>query len=194
MKLLITKRSPYARKVRVIAIEKNIPLELVDEDLQKKSPRLLEANPLGKVPTLVLDNGQTVFDSPVICRYLDEMNDKVIFIPRDPQVRLAVLKWEALADDLVTVAINLYMEKLRHPVDFHKDYTQALEQSIRSTYRHIEKNLEGLRTFNLAPVAVGSAIGYIHFRLPHLAVEGKVLNWFNEISGRPSMAQTIPVV
>ena len=60
MKLLYTKRSPYARKVRVVALEKNIPLDLIDEDLQNKSQRLLSANPLGKVPTLVLDNGITV--------------------------------------------------------------------------------------------------------------------------------------
>src|SRR5579863_871694 len=106
MKLLYTKRSPYARKVRVIALEKNIPLDLVDEDLQKKSQRLLEANPLGKVPTLILDNGSFVFDSPVICRYLDELNDKVIMVPRQDPLRLEVLKWEAFADDLVSAAIN----------------------------------------------------------------------------------------
>ncbi len=83
MKLLYTKRSPYARKVRVIALEKNIPLDLIDEDLHKKSQRLLDANPLGKVPTLVLDNGTTVFDSPVICQYLDNLHDKPIMIPRE---------------------------------------------------------------------------------------------------------------
>ena len=82
MKLLYTKRSPYARKIRVVALEKNIALDLIDEDLQKKSQRLLDANPLGKVPTLVLDNGTTVFDSPVICQYLDNLNDNIIMIPR----------------------------------------------------------------------------------------------------------------
>src|SRR5580698_6114938 len=112
MKLLYTKRSPFARKVRVIALEKNIPLELVDEDLQKKSQRLLDANPLGKVPTLVLDNGTTVFDSPVICQYLDHLNEKPVMIPRDPMQRIEVLKWEAFADDLMVAAINLYMEKI----------------------------------------------------------------------------------
>src|SRR5271170_5615535 len=111
MKLLYTKRSPYARKVKVIALEKNIPLEWVDEDLQKKSQRLLDANPLGKVPTLVLDNGTTVFDSSVICQYLDGLNEKSIMIPREIVQRIEVLKWEAFADDLMTVAINLYMEK-----------------------------------------------------------------------------------
>src|SRR5271155_3443388 len=104
MKLLYTKRSPYARKVRVIVLEQNIALDLIDEDLQKKSQRLLDANPLGKVPTLILDNGTTVFDSPVICQYLDSLNDKVIMIPREALQRIEVLKWEAFADDLMTVA------------------------------------------------------------------------------------------
>jgi glutathione S-transferase len=193
MKLLYTKRSPYARKVRVIALEKNIPLDLIDEDLQKKSQRLLDANPLGKVPTLVLDNGVTVFDSPVICQYLDGLDDKVIMIPREAALRTEVLKWEAFADDLMTAAINLYMEKIRHPQDFHKDFCTALEANIRSSYGYIEKNLSKLQEFNLAPVAVASAIGYIHFRLPHLKAQGPLLQCFEEISQRPSMAQTIPV-
>ncbi len=193
MKLLYTKRSPYARKVRVIALEKNIPLELIDEDLQKKSQRLLDANPLGKVPTLVLDNGTTIFDSPVICAYLDSLDEKQIMIPRESLARIEVLTWEAFADDLMTAAINLYMERVRHPHDFHKDFTAGLENNIKSAYTYIEKNLPKLKQFNLASIAVVSAIGYIHFRLSHLKVQGPVSQWFEEISKRPSMAQTIPV-
>src|ERR1700733_9861891 len=181
MKLLYTRRSPYARKVRVIALEKNIALDLVDEDLQKKSQRLLEANPLGKVPTLILDNGTTVFDSPVICRYLDNLNDQNVMIPRESSERIEVLKWEAFADDLMTAAINLYMEKVRHPKDFHKDFTATLESNILSAYGHIEKNLSKFQVFNLAPIAVASAIGYIHFRLPSLKVKGALSQWFEEI-------------
>ncbi len=193
MKLLYTKRSPYARKVRVIALEKNIPLDLLDEDLQKKSQRLLDANPLGKVPTLVLDNGATIFDSPVICQYLDSLSDKVVMVPREAVQRIEVLKWEAFADDLMTAAINLYMEKVRHPQDFHKDFCAAQEKNVLSAYGYIEKNLPKLKSFNLAPIAVASAIGYVHFRLPHLKVQGSLSQWFEEISKRPSMAQTIPV-
>ena len=194
MKLLYTKRSPYARKVRVILLEKNISLDLVDEDLQRKSQRLLDANPLGKVPTLVLDNGTTVFDSPVICQYLDGLDDRVIMIPCEASERIEVLKWEAFSDDLMTAAINLYMEKIRHPQDFHQDFTATLESNILSAYGYIEKNLSKMKKFNLAPIAVASAIGYIHFRLPHLKVQGALSQWFEEISKRPSMAQTIPTV
>jgi len=193
MKLLYTKRSPYARKVRVIALEKGINLELVDENLQKKSQGLLDANPLGKVPTLILNNGVAVYDSPVICQYLDGLNNKALMIPLDAVKRMEVLKWEAFADDLMTTAINLYMEKVRHPQDFHRDFTDTMEVNIRSAYRYIEMNLPKLNEFNLASIAVASAINYIHFRLPLLKVQGDVLKWFELISQRPSMAQTIPV-
>jgi glutathione S-transferase len=77
MQLLYTKRSPYARKAQIIALEKGIALTLIDEDLANKSPALLAANPLAKIPVLILDNGQTLFDSPVICEYLDSLNDTV---------------------------------------------------------------------------------------------------------------------
>jgi glutathione S-transferase len=193
MKLLFTKRSPYARKVRIVALEKDIPLELIDEDLQHKSQRLLDANPLGKVPTLILDNGLTVYDSPVICQYLDSRNDKMIMIPRQGPERIEVLKWEALADDLMTAAINAYMEKVRHPQDFHKDFVIAIEKSIYGAYASIEKRLPELGHFNLAAAAVVSAIGYVNFRLPHLQVKGKLSQWFESISQRPSIARTIPV-
>ena len=192
MKLLYTKRSPYARKARVVALEKGIQLELLDEDLQNKSPRLLEANPLGKVPTLILDNGHTIYDSPVICQYLDGINDKVIMIPKSGEARFSVLKWEALADDLMAVAINAYMEKTRHPQDFDDKFIQIQEKNIHTAYHYIEKHLIQFDSFSLAPVAVASAIGYIHFRLPHLAVQGKLAQWFKEFSKRPSMAQTEP--
>jgi len=194
MKLLYTKRSPYARKVRVIALEKGITLDLIDEDLQKKSQRLLEANPLGKVPTLILDNGVVVFDSPVICQYLDGLNDKAPMIPREAIERIEVLKWEAFADDLTSTAINLYMEKIRHPNDFHKDFTTGLERNIMAAYGYMGKNLSQLKKFDLASIAVACAIGYIHFRLPHLKVQDALYGWFEEISKRPSMTQTMPVV
>lgn len=194
LKLLYTRRSPYARKARVIALEKGITLELIDEDLVKKSARLLEANPLGKVPTLILQDGSTVYDSPLICQYLDGLNTKNPMIPQGAYARLKVLKWEAFADDLVTNAINLYMERVRHPKDFHQDFVTAQENNIRGAYRYIEAHLDELTEFDLASVAVASAIGYIHFRLAHLKAEGSLLEWFERIQQRPSMQQTIPVV
>ena len=192
MKLFYTKRSPYARKVRVMALEKGIQLDFIDEDLANKSKQLLESNPLGKVPTLVLDNGDTIYDSVVICQYLDEFKSTPNLIPQGKE-RYEVLKWEAMADDMVSGAINVYMEKIRHPQDFHAKFVTIGESAILKGYQYIEAHLDQLKSFNLASIAVASAIGYIHFRLPHLKVQGKLAQWFDEINQRPSMQQTIPV-
>ena len=194
MQLLYTKRSPYARKARVVALEKGIHLDLIDEDLQNKSRRLLDANPLGKVPTLILDNGGAIYDSPVICQYLDGLNDKIILVPGSGPARYEVLKWEAMADDLMAAAINAYMEKFRHPDNFHAPFVAAQEAAIQRAYQCIESRLNELNVFSLAPVAIASAIGYVHFRLPHLTAKGKLGEWFNGFCRRPSLAQTIPTV
>jgi glutathione S-transferase len=194
MQLLYTKRSPYARKVRVLALEKEINLDLIDEDLANKSPRLKQANPLGKVPTLILDNGKTVYDSKVIAQFLEASKPQPPMIPRGGQELIDVLKWEAMADDLVTVAINAYMEKIRHPQDFNAAFVTTQEQAIKDAFAYIESHLSELKEFHLGSINVACAIGYVHFRLPHLNVQGKLALWFDEVSKRPSMQQTIPTV
>ena len=195
MKLLYTKRSPYARKVRVMALEKKIPLELIDEDLINKSDRLKEANPLGKIPTLILDNGQTLADSPVICEYLDELKPNPVFIPKDKEHRFRVLHLAAIADGLMDAAVAGYMEKNRHPENFHAAFIKTQEDAISRGFDFFEKNLKELEKFSLAPVAVASAIGYINFRLPHLGPHvkhPKLAEWFEEFSKRPSLMETKP--
>ena len=196
MQLLYTKRSPYARKVRVIALEKGIPLEFIDEDLANKSALLKTSNPLAKVPTLVLDNGETLFDSPVIAQYLDGLNDKTILIPRQGPERFKVLRWEAVADGLMDIAIACYMEKMRHAQNFHTQFVKNQEEAILNTCRYCEEHLNELEALTLAPIAVASAIGYVNFRLPHMITREqfpKLPAWYAAFCKRPSMAQTIPV-
>ena len=193
LKLLYTQRSPYARKVRIVALEKKIELELIDENLLSKSELLIKSNPSSKVPTLILDNGQSYFDSKVIVQYLEYLTYSPRVIPNDPLKRLEVLKWEALSDDLISVAINVVMEKIRHPQDFNQDFITAGESSIKRAYATIETQLDQLTEFNLSSINLACAIGYIQFRLPHITIEGKLLSWFEAISTRPSLVDTKPV-
>lgn len=193
MQLLYTKRSPYARKVQVMVLEKNIPLELVEEDLLKKSPNLLAANPLGKIPALILDNGQSLFDSPVICEYIDSLNDAPILIPT--KQRFTVLRWQALADGLMDGTVAMYLEKIRHPLDFNPKFLQNQEKNCALVLQYCEEHLEELANFSLASIAVACAVDYINFRAPHLNVEGmypKLQAWLADIAKRPSMQATIP--
>ena len=196
MKLLYTKRSPYARKVRIIALEKQIPLEFIDEDLANKSALLKTSNPLAKVPTLILDNGETLFDSPVIAQYLDELNDTIILIPRQGMERFKVLRWEAIADGLMDISIACYMEKMRHTQNFHTQFVKNQEEAILNTCQYCQEHLTELEPLSLAPIAMASAIGYANFRLPHMITKEdfpKLLAWFETFSKRPSLAQTIPI-
>lgn len=192
MKLLYTKRSPFARKVRVMALEKGIILDLVDEDLQNKSQQLKQANPIAKVPTLILDNGNTLYDSKVIVQYLESIKSTPALIPSGDK-RFEALKLEAMADDMVVNAINAYMEKIRHPNDVNAAFIQAQENSIKEVFQYLETHMDLLKEFHVGTINVVCAIGYIHFRLPHLKVKGALAQWFEEISKRPSFSQTMPV-
>lgn len=195
MKLLFSKRSPYARKARVVALEKNIPVEFCEEDLTKKTALLLDANPLGKVPVLILDNGRTLLDSPVICEYLDGLNDRPVLIPRENIKRFEVLTLAAVADGVMDTAIALYMEKIRHPADFAKDFVLAQEATFERILSIWNKDTGAFKDLTLGSIAAACALGYVQFRLPALvSVEQfpELLRWFKIFSERPSMQATRP--
>ena len=195
MKLLYTKRSPYARKVRIMALEKGLKLDLIEEDLTKKSNDLIQANPLGKIPTLILDNGEIIVDSPVIAEYLDSLNDKPVLIPRSGADRFKILHLSALVDGLMDVTIAVYMEKIRHPKDFNEAFVKAQEETIARSLKFFEGQLGELNKLSLFSVAVASAIGYLNFRVPLLWTKDKLPKlaaWYEQFSNRPSMQATQP--
>ncbi|MFZ2727527.1 MAG: glutathione S-transferase N-terminal domain-containing protein [Methylococcaceae bacterium] len=193
MQLLYTKRSPYARKAQIIALEKNIELNLIDEDLANKSPQLLAANPLAKIPVLILDNGETLFDSPVICEYLDNLKDEPLFIPATH--RWKVLRWQALADGLMDSVVAIYLEKVRHPNDFNVRYLENQEKNCVLVLDYCQQHLNELAELSLASVSVACALGYMDFR--GLAIHraeryAQLIAWYLEFSKRASMQATIP--
>ena len=195
MKLLCTKRSPYARKVRILAIEKKIDLELMEEDLVNKSARLIEANPLGKIPALILDDGQCLVDSPVICEYLDDLKEAPVLIPKIKEDCLKIKHLEAMADGLMDVTVALYLEKTRHPNDLNEQFIKTQEATIARTLKFFDKNAAELSRLTLASIAIASALGYMQFRLPHLFIRenySALSKWFDDFSKRPSMTQTMP--
>ena len=193
MKLLYTKRSPYSRKAQIMALEKNIALEWVEEDLLKKSSQLLAANPLGKIPALLLDDGQTLFDSPVICEYIESLNGTSVLIPAVK--RFTILRWQALADGLMDSTVAMYLEKVRHPQDFNPKYLQNQENNCALVLQYCEDHVEELADFTLASIYVACAVDYINFRCPHLNAAGvypKLQAWLTEFSKRSSMLATVP--
>lgn len=196
MKLFYTKRSPYARKVRIIAAEKNIPLDLAEEDLSNKSGELLRYNPLGKIPVLVLDDGWAFNDSPLICEYLDSLHANPALIPRNSREHFVILNLTAVADGLMDVTVAAFMEKQHHKDHFNAAFINKQEETARRCLEYFEKHIEKLYPLSLASIAVACALDYIGFRLPHLSSGDKcprLSEWFTEFSKRPSMMLTVPV-
>jgi glutathione S-transferase len=107
MKLLGSPGSPFVRKVRVIAAEKNIPLEYVVQRPNVPGSPVPDLNPLGKIPVLVLDNGEAVYDSVVIGEYLEGLKPEPRLVPAEFAARIAVKRYEALGDGLAEVAVTI---------------------------------------------------------------------------------------
>jgi glutathione S-transferase len=200
MKLLTTLRSPFGRKVKIMAIEKGLEnsLEIIVENLQEKSDLLVKSNPLTQVPTLILDNGECIFDSPVVAEYIDSLNDSPKLIPTNFNERINVLKVSAIADGMTEQAIAVFFENakaenLRDQAKIKKAHG-ILENCFK--YLEAEKSLTSEK-LNMAQIAVASALGYINFRLADLGWQAKypnVAKFFEEFSKRDSMKKTEPRV
>ncbi|MCB9756927.1 MAG: glutathione S-transferase N-terminal domain-containing protein [Candidatus Omnitrophica bacterium] len=196
MKLYYTQRSPYARKARIIAEEKNIKLELFEEDLANKSSVLLKANPVGKVPALVIDETMSLCDNPLICEYLDALTPAPRFIPQDSIERWKVLNMAAIADGLMDITVGVVMEKMRHPQDYNAKFIDLNIVSIDRVLEYFDSHLADLESWHLGSVAVVCALGYLQFRLPDLyraEKHSKLNEWYQKISQRPSVKNSVPV-
>lgn len=208
MKLLYTPNSPYARKVRIVAAEKHIDLMLEEVVLASPDCPVKQYNPLGKVPVLVLQDGDSLYDSRVIVEYLDNRTPLAHLIPQDPGTKIQVRRWEALADGIcdATVATVLEQRKaaekqdtgfIERQMDKVRRGLQALNAEFESD-KKLSKNQWCVNgTFSLADVAVGCTLGYINLRLGHevnLAAEYPNLERLNNaLLKRQSFKDSLPV-
>ncbi|HSI37980.1 MAG TPA: glutathione S-transferase N-terminal domain-containing protein [Methylotenera sp.] len=167
MKLLYTTNSPYARKVRIVATEKHI--EMVLEEVMLASPDcpVKQYNPLGKVPVLILDDGDSLYDSRVIVEYLDNRTPLGHLLPHDHNARVWVRRWEALADGACDAAVAVIMEQ-RKDVQDAALITKQMDKVTRGL-QVLDKDLGKQKwcvddTFSLADVAVGCLLGYLNLR------------------------------
>jgi glutathione S-transferase len=167
MKLLYTVNSPYARKVRIVAAEKHVDLVLELVVLAAPDCPVAQYNPLGKVPVLILDDGDSLYDSRVIVEYLDHRTPLAHLIPADHGTKIAVRRWEALADGVCDAAVAVMLEQRRAAVD------EALIARQMTKVRHGLQALEAdlgpnkwcvNDSFSLADIAVGCLLGYIALR------------------------------
>lgn len=191
-----TKRSPYARKVRVVALEKGINLHLAEADLQNKSPHLLAMNPLGKIPVLERPEGAPLSDSSLICEYLNILQPKPPLWPTDTEQRLVLQNLDALAKGLMDVTVSIFYERLLHKEDSDAGFLRRQSDTVLRCLSYFDARTADLEPVSMASIAIVCAIGYIGLRSPELweQVKAPALKaWHGEMSQRKSFQQTIPV-
>lgn len=202
MKLLGSLASPYTRKVRIFLAEKKIECELSPVDVQPAENPVNAHNPLGKIPTLILDDGTALYDSRVIVEFLDAVSPISRLIPDDARPRVAVRRWEALADGVLDAALLVRYESLRERGERSRTWSDKQLARMRRGLAQMASDL-GERAFchgerySLADIAAGCCIGWLDFRKP-----GEV-DWLSEYPGlaqhyqklmeRPAFADTAPV-
>lgn len=169
MKLLYTVNSPYARKVRIVAAEKHIDIKLEEVVLADPDCPVKQYNPLGKVPVLVLSDGDSLYDSRVIAEYLDNRTPLAHLIPKDNSSKSAVRRWEALADGVCDAAVAVMLEQ-RKPEQM-QDAAFIIKQMDKVTrgLSALNNDLDQNKwcvddTFSLADIAVGCTLGYVNLR------------------------------
>ena len=177
MKLIGSNTSPYVRKVRVVMLEKKLDYQHVQEDVWAPGTTIGESNPLGKVPCLVMEGGEAVFDSRVIVEYLDTLSPVGKLIPSQGRERAEVKTWEALADGLMDAAILARLEATwngRSDVQRSQPWIDRQMGKIHGTLKSMSTGLadksfcSGIH-FSLSDVAVGCALGYLDLRFGQIA-------------------------
>ena len=180
MKLIGSPTSPYVRKVRIVMAEKKLEYQMVDEDVWG-SDAILASNPLGKVPCLVMEGGEAVFDSRVIVEYLDARSPLARLIPEPNRERTEVRTWEALADGIVDALI---LARLEASWGGRKDGERS-QAWIDRQMKKVDAALDAIGTgladkpwcsgihMTLSDIAVGCALGYLDFRFPQVAWRDK---------------------
>jgi glutathione S-transferase len=198
MRLLQSPISPYARKVRVVILEKGLSKRVTIETANPagaEADLLRAANPLGKVPCLVRDDGTGLYDSPVICEYLDSLEPSPVLIPAMGEARWTVLRIQALADGVMDAAVSARMESLRKDGEKSPDMIAHWRGGIARGLEQLAREPHLGSGFDLAHIATVSALGYLYFRLPDLAASAmpkSLAAWWEAVQSRPSVKNTTP--
>ena len=203
MKLIGNFTSPFVRKVRIVAAEKRIEYEWELMSPWAPTSRVAEFNPLGQIPALILDDGTALFDSRVICEFLDNVSPIAKMLPQGNRERIEVKCWEALADGIMEGGILARLEGKR---------PQKSEQSAEWIERQMAKVQRGLdameadltkatgpwccgTAFTLADVAIAACTGFLDFRYPDLdwrSERPQLTRLTERLAERPSVAETVP--
>ena len=198
MKLRFSPFSPYVRKVSVTLVETDLEdrVEKILTNVWDPETDIADDNPLGKVPALILDDGQVLYDSHVICEYLDSLHDGDKLFPVSGPARWKALRLHALGDGMTDAGIANLLES-RRPGEFqYGKWMERQSAAISRAMDALENDLENLDAgFAIGQVTVACSLGWLDFRFPDLGWRGErpgLADWFDVVSERPSMTRTVP--
>lgn len=202
MKLIGSLSSPYVRKVRIVMAEKKLDYKLELEDVWN-SDAILKSNPLGKVPCLVMEGGEAVFDSRVIVEYVDTLSPVSRLIPERGRERIEIRTWEALSDGLLDACVSARLEQT-WPGRGELRSDAWVERQMAKIDASLKAMSQGLGDkpwcagihFSLADIAVGVGLAYMDFRFPHVDWRSEYPNLkrlHDKLATRQSFIDTVPV-
>lgn len=201
MKLHYHATSPYVRKVMAVAIETGLEdrLEPVAATMTPVKPDadLARDNPLGKVPCLVTDDGAALYDSRVICEYLDSLHDGPKVFPPSGAARWAVLRRQAEGDGIMDAAVLTRYETFLRPEERRwPEWIEGQKQKFRRALDALEDEVDAFgEAIDIGTITIGCALGYLDFRYGNedwRSTRPRLAAWFERMSERPSLARTAP--
>ncbi|MBU2408084.1 MAG: glutathione S-transferase N-terminal domain-containing protein [Gammaproteobacteria bacterium] len=203
MKLIGSAASPFVRKVRVVMAEKRLDYQFVIEDVWAAGSTISASNPLGKVPCLIMDGSEAMFDSRVIVEYLDTLSPVGKLIPQQSRERAEVKTWEALADGVMDAGVLWRLEATwtgRADGERSQAWMDRQRGKVEAGIDAMAKGL-GDKPFcsgihlSLSDIAVGCALGWIGLRFPEIdwrADHANLARLYDKLMLRPSFADTKP--
>ena len=196
MKLFFSPLSPFARKVRIVAFEKNLyrEVEFFKSERHNRPTELGPINPLLKVPTLIDNNGNSLFDSPVICGYLDSLTSEPVLFPKNGMNRWTALRQQALGDGGMDDAVKLAYEAGRPSGNRSPYWLGRWRQAVESTLNTLESEAPfSTDKLTIGPIAIGCFLGFLdQSRIigDWRGYRGNLAAWFEGFRQRPAMQET----
>lgn len=198
MKLRYSAASPFVRKVMTTAHETGLvdQIELVATNVWAPDTDIGEDNPVGKVPTLVTDGGEILYDSSVICEYLDSLHDGQKLFPASGGARWQALRLNALGDGMCETGIRRVLEGRLWPESPRQDWIDRANSTLKLCFKSLEDEIDALSgPVTIGQISVACALGWLDFRASDLGWRDDcpaLADWFTGFSGRPSMVATEP--
>lgn len=198
MKIFYSAASPFVRKVMVCSAELGLELERLPAAAGpvKRDASIVAENPLGQVPTLVTDDGVALYDSRVICEYLNAQGDGRLF-PAAGKSRWQALVEQALGDGILGASLLARYETVLRPAERHwPDWYDGQMDKVRTGLDRVAAWAPGFgERVDIGTITIGCALGYLDFRYPDYAWRdgrAELAAWFETFGARPSMAATKP--